>query len=154
QRRSAFLDHQLDNLQKEKPFMLCADNDTRWNSTRNMIRSALKQRPRVEAFSNAESGLMKDRLTPTDWNDLEMIMQLLDPFEYLTKVGQEKGTDMGSIGTVLPGMDILLETLEKARGPIEGKQTAFTEAVDAAWRVLKKYYVLTDQSPAYIASIV
>src|SRR5436305_9128747 len=154
QRRLAFLDRQLEELQEEQPFILRADNDTRWNSTWNMIDSALKQRSRVKAFCMAETGLAKDRLADTDWSDLEEIMELLKPFKYLTMVRQEKGTDLGSIGTVLPGMDILLEILEKARGVTRSKDSPFQQAVDAAWRLLTKYYKLIDQSPAYIAFIV
>ena len=40
-RRSAFLDLHLAEFQKVDAFMLRSDNDTRWNSTRNMIQSAL-----------------------------------------------------------------------------------------------------------------
>ena len=41
QRRAAFLSQEL---QKDSAFMLRADNDTRWNSTWNMIESLLRQR--------------------------------------------------------------------------------------------------------------
>lgn len=41
QRRAAFLSQEL---QKDPAFMLRADNDTRWNSTWNMIESLLRQR--------------------------------------------------------------------------------------------------------------
>ena len=42
QRRAQFLSQQL--LEGDTAFMLRADNDTRWNSTWNMIDSILKQR--------------------------------------------------------------------------------------------------------------
>jgi hypothetical protein len=154
QRRSTFLDHQLRELQQQRAFMVRADNDTRWNSTWNMIDSVLAQRQRIDGYCSLESELAKDRLTPRDWADLEEIMELLEPFKYLTMLGQEKGSDLGSIGTVLPGMDMLLEILEKARGKPRPKDAAFQEAVDASWQLLTKYYKLTDKSPVYIASVV
>ena len=40
---------------------------------------------------------------------------LLKPFKLLTKMGQEKNTPLGSIGSVLWGFDILLGVLEKTR---------------------------------------
>jgi hypothetical protein len=43
------------------------------------------------------------------------VTKILAPFKQLTKMGQERNTDLGSIGSVLWGFDILLEVLEKAR---------------------------------------
>src|SRR5579859_6529294 len=40
---------------------------------------------------------------------------LLKPFRLLTKMGQEKNTPLGSIGSVLRSFDMLLEVLEKTR---------------------------------------
>ena len=154
QHRSTFLDHQLRELQQQKAFMVRADNDTRWNSTWNMIESVLAQRQRIDGYCNLEPELAKDRLTARDWKDLEEIMELLEPFKYLTMLGQEKGSDLGAIGTVLPGMDMLLEILEKARGKPRPKDSAFQEAIDASWALLTKYYKLTDKSPVHVASVV
>ena len=48
------------------------------------------------------------------------------------KIGQEKETNIGSIRTILPVMDILLNILKKTRESIKAKQTSFTEAVNTA----------------------
>jgi hypothetical protein len=85
--------------------------------------------------------------------DLEEIMELLQPFKYLTMLGQEKGSDLGVIGTVLAGMDMLLKILEKAWGKSRPKDSAFPEAVDASWLLLTKYYKLTNKSPVHIALV-
>ena len=178
QRRAQFLDHQLEELREElgeeevngdtvvdkgeeqsnskskRPTMLRSDNDTRWNSVQDMVNSVLNQQTRVDGFCQMEAGLVKDRLTETDWSDLKEIVELLKPFKYLTLIGQEKGSDFGSIGTILPGMDMLLETLEKARGKQRSVDSPFQEAIDEAWGLLKKYYNLTDKSPVHIASLV
>ena len=151
-RRSAFLDLHLAELQKEDAFMLRSDNDTRWNSTRNMIQSALDQKERVIEFCAMESGLAKDALTEQDWKDLKEIMELLDPFHYLTLLGEKRGTQFGSVGSILWGMDVLLDRLEKARKM--SRDTPFQEAIDSAWAVLKKYYEYTDESPIHVVSTV
>jgi len=40
---------------------------------------------------------------------------LLQPFRLLTKMGQEKNTPLGSIGSVLWGFDMLLKVLEDTK---------------------------------------
>ncbi len=40
---------------------------------------------------------------------------LLKPFKILMKMGQEKNSPLGSIGSVLWGFDMLLDILEKMR---------------------------------------
>jgi len=151
-RRSAFLDLHLVEFQKVDAFMLRSDNDTRWNSTRNMIQSALDQKERVAVFCAMEAGLAKDALTEQDWADLREIMELLEPFHYLTLLGENRGTQFGSIGLILWGMDLLLEKLENARK--KSRNTPFQSAVDSAWAVLKKYYEYTDESVIHVAATV
>ena len=77
-------------------------------------------------------------------------------FKYLTKLGQEKGTPLGSIASVLWGFDMLLDILEKAREKVfHGKKTGhYTICVDHAWGLMNKYYSLTDKSRVYIIATV
>jgi hypothetical protein len=52
-----------------------------------------------------------DQLTPVDWDDLETLMKLLDPFKEVTMdlQGNIRGEKMnGAIFDVLPAMDMLL----------------------------------------------
>ena len=67
QRHAAFLSQEL---QKDSAFMLRADNDTRWNSTWNMIESLLQQRERVDAYISMMPELVNDCLSDQDWADL------------------------------------------------------------------------------------
>ena len=123
--------------------MLYSDNDTRGNSTRNMIQSALDQKERVIEFCAMESGLAKDILTEQDWVDLKEIMELFDPFHYLTLLEEKRGIQFGLVGSILWGIDMLLDMLEKARK--KSRDTPFQDAIDSAWAVLRKYYEYTDR---------
>ena len=67
--------------------MLRADNDTRWNSTWEMINSALQQEDQVDAFCNLEKKLVNDKLTKEDWADLKQLMAMLEQFKWLTMLG-------------------------------------------------------------------
>lgn len=71
----------------------------------------------------------------------------------MTKLGQSKNNDLGSIAGVLWGFDMLLEVLEKARTEFitpENKNTHLATCIDHGWHLFRKYYKLTDDSPAYI----
>jgi hypothetical protein len=63
----------------------------------------------------------------------KQVTKILAPFKQLTKMGQEKNTDLGSIGSVLWGFDILLEVLEKARKEFiteENKKSHLATCID------------------------
>ena len=154
QRRAAFLSQEL---QKDSAFMLRADNDTRWNSTWNMLESLLRQRERVDAYISMMSELVNDRLSDQDWADLQEVYELLKPFKMLTMIGQEKNSLHGSIGSILWGMDMLLTVLEEARkksSDIRSPDSPFQLALDHAWGILNKYYSETDKCRMYIVSLV
>ena len=97
---------------------------------------------------------------------------LLKPFKLLTKVGQEKNTPLGSIGSVLWGFDMLLEVLEKTREkyniekpeksdkrnknpPSSQKPLShLATCIDHAHGLFSKYYTLTDKTKAYVVAMV
>ena len=89
---------------------------------------------------------------------------LLKPFRLLTKMGQEKNTPLGSIGSVLWGFNMLLEVLEKTRKkyniekPDEKKKNQklshLATCIDHAHGLFSKYYELTDKTEAYIVAMV
>jgi hypothetical protein len=119
-----------------------------------MIDSAMKQRDRVSAFVSVVPELEADKLTNSDWADLEEVMELLEPFKYLTMLGQQRGTLFGSIGSILWGFDMLLTVLEKARKKSRPADTPFQAALDYAWGLLDKYYKETDKSGVHVVSLV
>jgi hypothetical protein len=88
---------------------------------------------------------------------------LLKLFRLLTKMGQEKNTPLGSIGSVLWGFDMLLEVLEKTREkyniekPDEKKNQKLSHlatCIDHAHGLFSKYYKLTDKTEAYVVAMV
>ena len=133
--------------------MVAADNDTHWSSTYDMIKSALREKDRIQAFIQGTPELAKDMLTETDWDDLREMLTLLEPFKIVTMLGQERGTRYGSVATVLWGMDILLDLLEKAKTLARPNDSGFKKAINLSWKLLDKYYQLTDKSPVHIVSL-
>lgn len=89
---------------------------------------------------------------------------LLQPFRLLTKMGQEKNTPLGSIGSVLWGFDMLLQVLEDTRTKYHiekpdkknknQKLSHLATCIDHAHGLFSKYYELTDKTEAYIVAMV
>src|SRR5947207_1346553 len=89
---------------------------------------------------------------------------LLKPFKVLTKMGQEKNSPLGSIGSVLWGFDMLLEVLEKTRKKYNiekrdpnkenQKLSHLATCIDHAHGLFSKYYKLTDKTEAYVVAMV
>jgi len=89
---------------------------------------------------------------------------LLKPFKILMKMGQEKNTPLGSIGSVLWGFDMLLEVLEKTRQKYKiekrdpnkenQKLSHLATCIDHAHGLFSKYYQLTDNTEAYVVAMV
>jgi len=81
------------------------------------------------------------------------VTKILVPFKRLTKLGQSKNNDLGSIAGVLWGLDMLLEVLEQARTEFitpENKKSHLAICIDHGWQLFDKYYQLTDDSRAYV----
>jgi len=97
--------------------------------------------------------LREDKLTDTDWRDIEDILRLLEPFKMLTILGEERGTLYGSVSSTLWGFDMLLGMLEEERRKSRSKDAPFQKALDASWGKLDKYYTLTDKCPVYIVAL-
>src|SRR5579859_865512 len=71
------------------------------------------------------------------------VTKILVPFKQLTKLGQSKNNDFGSIAGVLWGFDMLLEVLEKARTAFitpENKKSHLATCIDHGWHLFNKYY--------------
>src|SRR5436305_4713572 len=83
-------------------------------------------------------------------------VDILRPFQWLTEYGQQKNTASGSIGGVLWGFDVLLSKLEDAREKYrkEKRTGHFGTCIEHCWKVLDKYYMLTDRTRAYVVAIV
>ena len=141
-------------MKKIPAFMVRLDNDTRWGSTYDMIKSAIKNRERLTIYINQTPELEDDRLSEQDWKDLNEILVMLEPFKLITMLGQEKGTRYGSIASTLWGFDYLLVKLEKWEKESKRSETGFRMAVNLSWNLMKKYYRETDKCPMYIVAMV
>ena len=103
--------------------MVRQNNDTRWNSTHNMIKHALELWSTIDQFivtaivdqgpsTSAGEHLNHDQLIAVDWDNLEILMKLLDLFKEVTMdlQGNIHSQKMnGAVFDVLPAIDMLLQ---------------------------------------------
>jgi hypothetical protein len=168
QRRERFLTIQLDILQTTEAFVVRQNNDTRWNSTYNMIDRALKLRKSIEQFTIAaianreltkaeREQLDSDQLSSEEWMELTDLYALLQPFQALTMEvqGNIQGKKMnGAIFDYLPAMDLLLKGLEDAKKKYTLTKSPFASCINLAWKKLDEYYRLSDESPIYMVAVI
>jgi hAT family C-terminal dimerisation region len=140
--------------------MVILDNSTRWNSTFLSIKRALDLRERIDTFCfTYRSEIEKDRLTETDWQQLQEITEGLYPFHEVTKYleGLAKYGHHGAIWEALPALTILLGKMEKGLEMAQatrGNRNPLAIAYQNAWDKLKKYYSLTDNAHSIFAAAV
>jgi hypothetical protein len=134
------------------------DNVTRWNSSYISIRRALTLKPRLIAFliQYAEE-LEDDLLTEKDWQQLEIIAEVLEPFAEVTVhlEGRAEKGHHGSVWEVLPAIEALIEHLDDMK--LKYSQCSHPEistSINLAWSKLDEYYKKLDDSPAYAAALV
>ena len=130
--------------------MIPMDNDTRWNSWYMMGAVACELEGHVDTFVKAHrKEIGKYALTPDDRDTLREINIFLKPFEKVTSRTQG---DLDSIEKTLATMDILVKHFEKQKSK-HSNNTAFQNAILMAWYAFDKYYLLTDEVPAYAAAL-
>lgn len=126
------------------------DNDTRWNSWYMMGIVACQLEGHVDAFVKAHrQEIGKYALTPDDWDTIREINIFLKPFEKVTTRAQG---DLDSIEKTLATMDILVKHFEKQKRK-HANNAAFQNAILMAWHAFDKYYLFTDEVPAYAAAL-
>jgi hypothetical protein len=154
----------LQDLEKRSVKVPMMDNDTRWGSVATMVEYGLENRYGIDIYCCEQTALKADVLSEEDWIELQtvyptvsmidiQVTKILVPFKKLTKLGQSKNNDLGSIAGVLWGFDMLLEVLEQARTEFitpENNKSHLATCIDHGWHLFKKYYKLTDDSRAYI----
>jgi hypothetical protein len=138
--------------------MVCADNDTRWNSTFTMIERALRISRSIDFFLSNTDDLDDDVLTTVDWKFLRELYKILQPLEELTKDLEgkaEKGIG-GTIGEVLPALDLIKCSLEESRARHENLHGLANEwavnAIDNGLDHVDKYHEIVCRIPAYQAA--
>ncbi len=85
-----------------------------------------------------------------DWQMLKLYKEFLSPYREATLAteGYQDG-----LNKVLFAMDMLLGHLEEGKEKYADNDI-FRASIETSWNVIEKYYKLTDESPAYMASVV
>ncbi|KAM3448360.1 hypothetical protein NHJ6243_010115 [Beauveria neobassiana] len=130
--------------------MIPMDNDTRWNSWYTMSRVACELEGHVDSFvKRHRKEIGKYALTPSEWDTVREINIFLKPFDKVTSRTQG---DLDSIEKTLSTMDMLVKHFEKQRSK-HANNAGFENAILMAWHAFDKYYLLTDEVPAYAAAL-
>jgi len=155
QRRELYVSEQAASLCMSPDFMVVMDNATRWNSTYNMIKAALKLRQRIDGYVRLIGAELEEYIiSGEEWNDLKELALMLTPFKKVTRATQGNNQGQGSIVSVLLSMDMLLDRLEKIKSDVTSISSAFYATIDAAWSKLNKYYTLTERFTIYVVAII
>ena len=166
QRRQAFSECPFDTTDDGK-LELITDGDTRWNSSYLMIERATLCCHRLNTFVARHTSNKlrhplseKSALTEDDWEILEELMGVLEPFWDCTKSLEGRGPKghNGTLWEILPQFDYLIHHLEEATKKYSGSGIAVSQAlhdaVERAYAKLVEYYTRTDDSPYHAAALV
>lgn len=130
---------------------LSRDNATRWNSWFQMLLRALDLKEPIDNYVYKErKHLAEDQLSEQEWTDLEKLIEFLEAYQHATLACEGR---YATVDKILPIMEFLLDVLEK--GKDNNVEDPFIgPCCMAGWEKLIKYYRKTEESIAYIASIV
>jgi hypothetical protein len=99
---------------RQKYYKLKRDNNVRWNSTYVMIERALKLKRVLKSLSCEEKSVFtQNKISDTEWDDLNSILELLKPFYEATFMVSQQSYP--SLCVVVPLFDNLLQHLQKQR---------------------------------------
>ena len=173
----------LQGTSSAKWWNLERDNDTRWNSTYNMIERALQLKEAVERFIDQEiddfesnerrsarsqvtsaskkrPSIINDNLSSDDWFVLTEYKRILEPIWEATMMleGDAVNGRNGAIWEVLPVYEFILEQFydldeQYKKYPGENAQN-FHTSLQLGIQKLDDYYWLLDETPAYLAAVV
>ena len=111
--------------QKEevKPLRMRLDVKTQWNSTYTMLARAVHLRPALDRFlrehSKSSRVNQQDKITPHDWELIEMLVSILHPFKICTESLES---------TSRPGMSLVFWTYEELFNNIDKLNSSLTRA--------------------------
>ncbi|KJZ67921.1 hypothetical protein HIM_12690 [Hirsutella minnesotensis 3608] len=127
------------------------DNDTRWNSWYKLIERAVELEMHVDRYTKEfHDSLRNDHLSPEDWMQLRDTRDFLAPFHRATLSAE------GSFATLdqtILTMDILLEHFKLSKEKFSGNSRLVSRLL-IGWYALDKYYLKTEDSPAYAAAVI
>ena len=128
---------------------------TRWGGDYDSLKRAFLLKEPIQEFVAAavrnERGARNehnidlaklDELSLDEWDELQAIMEILEPFKAWSLKLQGKNMN-GAIYDIFPAMDDLLSSLENAKGHystgIESHSQHLQTSIDIAWVLLNKY---------------
>ena len=116
-----------------------------------MLRVAVEKEAAIDAYSKLWfESLQDDYLSPQDWEQLRIMLSLLQPFFRATKATEG---DSATIDQVLFTMDILVQHYKKSLKMYKS-DTFLHSCITRSWAVFDKYYLKTEDSPYYAAAII
>ncbi|KAF8657111.1 hypothetical protein AX14_007931, partial [Amanita brunnescens Koide BX004] len=134
------------NLPELRRRTMPRDVQTRWNSTFDMLRFAVKYEKAIKSMTQTmDLGLRQYELSPEEW---KIAKQLTDVLKILKDGTAFFSRKTPSLATVIPAMDHIEDTFRKFSNNKE-YDPAIRSAVDLAQRTLNRYYSLTDASEVY-----
>ncbi|CAG7732349.1 unnamed protein product, partial [Allacma fusca] len=128
-------------MKKMKPKMLILDNNTRWNSTFNMMLRFFEMRQAFEALVRSEKQLESITFQEEEWTLLEDMLEFLKPFKQMTlDLSKAHQPNMALSAAVYIE---LYKHVEKYSTET-GSRSEIVEAAVAACEKLNKYYATSD----------
>ena len=112
--------------------------------------------------SESDYNLSKDRMSETDWMEIDRFLILLRPFVKLTKRlegNANKSGHEGSHGAIwetFPSMVVIGEILTKAKLEVENEEeSVYREGVIMGGQKLNEYWdLMIDETPVYAAAVI
>ncbi|KAM4059196.1 transposase [Hirsutella rhossiliensis] len=170
-------------LEDKTTYDVVMDNATRWNSSEAMMERGYMLRNALDSLVQAEvtewnqyvarrtqhgakpmpkkcrkkPTIVDDQMVTEDWSVIAEYLAILKPLKIATKrlEGQPRQGKFGAIWEVLLTMEWLLKHLEEAKLQHERDEEPYLRiGCNLGWMKLDQYYALTEDSPAYLASLV
>jgi hypothetical protein len=133
---------------------LSRDNKTRWNSWAKALKIATSHpcyeaiQAYFEEYIDEECKL--DELTKEEWELLRHIQEFLDAISQTTKALE---SNLVTLNNVLPAMDFILTQFEEGKKRFKD-HPQLSKMFNSGWGKLNKYYILTEDTPIYVAALV
>ncbi|KAM0664385.1 hypothetical protein ACQRIU_006967 [Beauveria bassiana] len=166
-----------------KTYDVVMDNATRWNSSEGMMERGYRLRNALDSLVRAQvteweqyvdrktrngtkpmpgksrpkPAIVDDKMSAEDWSVIAEYLAILKPLKIATKrlEGRPREGKFGAIWEVLLTMEWLLKHLEESKFRHERDEEPYLRiGCNLGWMKLDEYYSLTDESPAYLASLV
>ncbi|OBZ65066.1 putative AC transposase [Grifola frondosa] len=133
----------------EQSLMLILDVVTRWSSTHQMLRRALKYKDTIKAFIAKRVDLRHLELDEKEWDTIKLVTDWLYLFRSATEtMSASKETTLSLVHTVFHSLQ---DHLKKELSKLPAEMSAILrQGLIDAHRKLSDYHTYFDESPYYI----